>query len=229
MNELEEAIGVKSRLELIRSELDRRTGRKEILEESLRVNKTKIEDNLKSKDLFSRTVILLQHASEVAREKMKNHFEEIVTLALKSVYDKNMSFEIEFTIERGNVNAEFYVKTKFQDVEIKVPPIETKGGGVVDIVCFALRIAMLELYQPREDVAGAVVLDEPFKWLDSSRDTRAAEFLSMLTKKLNRQLIINTHQTVLASYADKHFHLELTGDRTRVNTIVGEKDLVSVE
>ena len=84
---------------------------------------------------------------------------------------------------------------------------------------------MLELYQPREEVEGTVVLDEPFKWLDSTRVDRAAEFLAAISKRFNRQFVVTAHENALASYADRRFHLELIGDKTRV-TLVSEKDFL---
>ena len=81
--------------------------------------------------------------------------------------DKLLETDIEFLIEldelRGKANAEFYVINSTEDMIIKTKPELSRGGGVVDIISLALRIAFLQIHKPR--IEGPLILDEPAKHL----------------------------------------------------------------
>jgi DNA repair exonuclease SbcCD ATPase subunit len=84
-------------------------------------------------------------------------------------------------------------------------PLGSRGGGVVDIVSLALRIVILELYTPRID--GPLMLDEPTKQLSKEFSDRAAELLRAISERTGRQIILVTHDPVLAKEAEMRFQL----------------------
>jgi DNA repair exonuclease SbcCD ATPase subunit len=165
------------------------------------------EDRLKQytegKELYRKAIVLVGQAGETARVAIKSGFEGIVTHALRSIVGEDYTFEIVFE-KRGNVQeANFNVKTK----ELGEPfdPIDSRGGGIVDIVSIALRVSLLELFQPR--IEGPIILDEPFKHLSKEYIQSAGEFLDGVATKMGRQIILVTHIRELTNEADKVIEL----------------------
>lgn len=88
------------------------------------------------------------------------------------------------------------------------------GGGYVDVIAFALRIALLELLH----IPGPVILDESFKMV--SRDhgfaERAGRFLRQLSEDLGRQIILVTHNDEIASSAHRRLRVIRHNDVSKV-------------
>jgi DNA repair exonuclease SbcCD ATPase subunit len=80
---------------------------------------------------------------------------------------------------------------------------EELGGGVVDVVAFALRATLWAMNDPQSD--DVLILDEPLKNLDVERMKRMGNVIHELSKSLNLQFIIVTHETELVDYADASF------------------------
>lgn len=157
--------------------------------------KTKyIEDLERSK----KAVEVLNMVQKVTRDKIKEGFENLVTHALKYIYSDDYSFQLEFG-KRGNLQ-ELHFNIKTPDFEESVNPLDTSGGGVLDIVSLALRAVLIEVSIPK--VEGFLILDENFKHLSKEYLENASEFLNELNKKLSRQLILITHQQEFIDKAD---------------------------
>ena len=79
------------------------------------------------------------------------------------------------------------------------------GGGVVDTVSIALRIAFLLKYSP--PIQGPIILDEPAKHLSDEYVFNIAEFLKQVCKEFNRQIILVTHNQHLSAIGDKTYYV----------------------
>jgi DNA repair exonuclease SbcCD ATPase subunit len=75
-------------------------------------------------------------------------------------------------------------------------PLRNNGGGVADIIAFALRLATLMLRVPQP--AKVLVLDEPFRCVSADHRQRIADLLVSLTSELGFQIIMVTHMRELA-------------------------------
>lgn len=152
--------------------------------------------------------ILLQKTAESARIKAKERLENIVTNALRYIFGENFYFIIELGSHGDKPIAEFYVATEQNGVLVKNKPQDSRGGGIVDIVSLALRMAFLELHQnPR--INGPIILDEPGKHVDEESAVHLAMFVKEMSTFFNRQIIMVTHQPLLADIADRAFRVEL--------------------
>lgn len=165
---------------------------------------TKLKQDI---DVFEQTRILLQKTSEYAREQAKQQVESLVTKALQYIFGPEFSFQIEIEEKRGRPYVEFYVVTNYDGQELKNKPQTARGGGVVDVVSLALRIAILESYSPK--VAGPLVLDEPAKHVSEEYIVNVAQFLKHISEVFSRQVIIITHENHLSQIGDKAFRVEL--------------------
>ena len=127
----------------------------ESLDEIIQQNETALE-------IENKTKLLLQKVSIEARDRAKDVMEKAVTHALQYIFGSDFSFEIKLKETKNRVEAEFYVLNNIGGQVIRSSPEEACGGGVVDIISIALRMALLHLYQ-NPKINGPVILDEPGK------------------------------------------------------------------
>ena len=131
-------------IEAEKEEYNIRKGQREQLLADKKEREEKIKDLDEDLDIYEQTRILLQQTAEYAREQAKAQIESLVTNALQYVFGPEFSFEIEIEEKRSRPYAEFYVVSSYEDRVFKNKPQEARGGGIVDVVSLALRIAILE-------------------------------------------------------------------------------------
>ena len=150
------------------------------------------------KVLYKKAIEILDLAQQSLQSSMKEKFESIVTYALHYVFGPEYSFELEFG-RRGNYQ-EVDLNVHTEALEGSYDPLDTSGGGVLDIVSLALRVAFLELYTPK--IEGPIILDESFKHLSEQYLLSAGKFLNILANRTKRQIIMVSHKTELINTAD---------------------------
>ena len=201
------------------ADYQKRQGRKEQLLEDRKEKKqelTAVKAEIKE---LEKVNLLLQQTAEYAREQARQQMEYLVTKALQIVFGDKFSFEIEITKRRNRPSAEFYVVSKQGGKEIKNTPQDSRGGGVVDVVSLALRVAMLLSYN-NPPLAGPLVLDEPAKHVSGEYIKNVTNFLKEVNQISERQIIVITHQQHLSEVADKAFQVELDGEASNVTTSI---------
>ena len=163
-------------------------------------NKKLFEKKLK---LVEEAQVFLQTVAQNTQEKLKFDIEAIVNLALESVFPDEYLFQMNFEVSRGKTEAELV----FQDKRTgqTIDPMEASGGGVVDLTCFALRIAAFALESGTDNL---IILDEPFKFISRDLQERAGEILKTLSKKMNLQILMVTHIPEFIEVADKIFEVK---------------------
>ncbi len=164
---------------------------------------SRIADNI---DMLEKIRSLLRRVSEFAREDSKRRIESLVTNCLQFIFDSNLEFKIEINEVRGRPEAEFYVLSSSSGGVIKTKPQDSRGGGVVDVISLAIRIAMLE--NSNMDIKGPIILDEPAKHVSDEYIIQVAEFLKQVSVMFQRQVIIITHNRHLSEIADKWFQVD---------------------
>jgi DNA repair exonuclease SbcCD ATPase subunit len=180
-------MNIKNKYESIREVFFSKKGKEEQLRErksQLEVQLQRILDNI---DLLDKVGVVLKKASEYAREQSRLHIESLVTNCLQFIFNSSLEFKIEINEVRSRPEAEFYVITKINDQIIKTRPQDSRGGGVVDVVSLAIRIAMIEYGSM--NINGPIILDEPAKHVS---DDYIVKWLSFKADKylVKRQVII---------------------------------------
>lgn len=149
-------------------------------------------------------VELLDFVQQAVRQTMQKSFEEVITLALQHIFGEGYRFEIAFD-RRGNLSvADFNIKSP--NLSIPADPLDSSGGGVIDVVGFALRVALLELHVPK--IEGPIILDESFKHLSSMHLYNCANFLGQVSAKINRQIILVSHRDEFVELANSKIKVE---------------------
>lgn len=153
--------------------------------------------------LVEEAQVFLQTVAQSTQEKLKFQIEDIVNIALETVFPDEYEFKIEFNVSRGKTDAELVFMDKRTGQTID--PMDASGGGVVDLTCFALRIASWSLEKTCDNV---LILDEPMKFVSRDLIFNVCEIMQRLSKKLNLQIILVTHIPEFVNISDKVFEVK---------------------
>lgn len=201
----------------IDSYISKEQGKKEKILEQINENNNLIKNIQLQIDLIEKVSLLLQRTSEFARNQAKIQIESLVTNCLQYIFESNIEFKIEIEELYGKPNAEFFVITETDNMIIKTKPEQSRGGGVVDIISLALRIAFLQVHKPR--IEGPLILDEPAKHVSEDYIFNVADFLKKTSEMFDRQIIMVTHNNHLSSIGTNAYRVSMKGSESHVEKI----------
>lgn len=180
-------------------------GKKKSIENNIK----RLEENLKKINNKSEDLILvdtlLKETADFSRLQSSKEIESIVTSCLDLVFNSKMEFKIELSQLRGKNSAEFFIIEMDEDKKYTYKIEDTRGGGVIDILSLALRIAfILKIYPP---VKGPIVLDEPAKHVSDDYIFNIADFIKKISEEFDKQIIIISHNEHLSSIGDNSYKI----------------------
>ena len=191
----------------IKSLFEQSKGMKKQIELNLENDKNNLSKLNTRIKLLEEAQTFLQKVATDTQSELKLQIEDIVNLALETVFPGEYSFQVLFNISRGKTEAELLFLD--QKTGRQIDPMNASGGGVIDLTSFALRIASYALEQGNGNV---IVLDEPFRFVSRDLVARAGEILKVLSEKLNLQIILVTHIPELIDVANKVFEVKKQED-----------------
>jgi DNA repair exonuclease SbcCD ATPase subunit len=200
-----------------RNEYYKQKGRMETLAELSQKSYEKLDSLHKENDKLQKVKLLLQNASQFAREQSKTQMEYLVTQCLQYIFDPSMEFRIQLIEKANRIEGDFFVVSKINNSEIVTRPQDSRGGGVVDVISLALRVAMMEIHDPKID--GPIILDEPAKHVSEDFIGNVAEFLKQISTLFNRQIIMVTHNHHLLESADVCYNVKLNDGVSIVESV----------
>ena len=191
-----------------RQQYERRRGQQEHLLQEKEQWVHKLEQIQSEIEDYTKARYLLQEAAVFAREQARQNIEAWVTGALQFVFSTDdMAFKVVLAEKNNRPDAEFYVVSNYDGVLVETKPQDARGGGVVDVVSLALRIALMESGKQQTD--GPLLLDEPGKHVSEEYGMMLAQFLKGVTQKTERQVILVTHNHYLAESGDRSYQVVL--------------------
>jgi len=170
-------------------EIRKSQAKKQVLESRLEQEKQLVqecEDNLqylKETEQFSQEI-----ASRIQNEAHKQ-ISEIVSKCLSDVFEEEAyEFSIQFEEKRGKTEAKFVLRRNGEEIGT---PMDSSGGGVLDVAAFALRVASIVLSKstPRK----MLLLDEPFRFVSQKYRDKIVSLLNEMSQKFDMQIIMVTH------------------------------------
>lgn len=186
--------------------LERIKGRFEEKKKSLENITNFLKESEEKVEVYKQVNLLFEKASVIARKKIKDEIETLVTHGLRSVFeDPTITFVVDFVSRRNQIEADFYLEWEDSGKKIMGNILNTYGGGIVDIVSVILRLIVLELSK----ISGPLFLDEPGKMISSQYIPNFGKFLVELSRTFGRQIILITHDNILSEYASKTFEVSL--------------------
>jgi DNA repair exonuclease SbcCD ATPase subunit len=193
---------LRSDLRQARESLGKFVGKRDQLQEQIQAANDRIKTATEQIGLSDKVLRLLQLCSEYARQRVKGRLEEIVGKALTVAYGGNNQLIIDLQVRAGRPEVDYYLLSAGVKTRL-VKPNYGRGGGKLDVISLAMRLAILEL----EATPGPLFLDEFGKHMDKDAAPNAAYFLKEYAKAFNRQIIINTHNNALAQVGDVSIHI----------------------
>ena len=167
----------------------KRQSSKELLEKRLK-RKQELVDEFET---VLKSQVLLQEVASEVQSQLEVKINGIVNLGLQTCFPE-YTFKLEYIPARGKTEVHFV----FMKGEDEVDILEMNGGGLVDLACFTLRIAIYAL----SNTNNVMVYDEGFKYVSQSLRPKVAELLHTLSEKLNLQIIQVTHIPEFAEESD---------------------------
>lgn len=171
----------------------------------------------KVKDLETLQVAV-QQAAQYTQNKLQARFTDIVQSCLDVVFPGAYKFKLEFVCKRGKTEVEVYL----DDNGNKLDPLTANGGGVVDVISFALRVAALTL----SDSQKILLLDEPFPRLRGEARNKLGDIVEGMSHKLGIQIIMVGDVAGTGIMADKVFKVTKENGVSKVTEIENEASKV---
>ncbi len=206
MNQL--LASLKSSLDQVKALYHRQRGEQSALLQEMVAREKRLEEVREETECLEKVRLLLMEAAKHAREQGRQQVEYLVTQALQFVFGGDMEFKVVVEDKRDRPEAEFYVCSTYGgNFRVETTPQDARGGGVVDVISLALRLALLHAFRP--PVGGPVVLDEPGKHVSEEFSPQVAQFLKSYSQSLGRQIIMVSHNQHLADSADIAYLVEM--------------------
>lgn len=172
----------------VRQEGDEAGRKKRTSLEILRKEKKEVGRAGRRKRTIDAAAEVIRTAAVKVQQTVHDQIASVVTRCLAAVFEADApEFRIVFEKKRGKTQARLVFVQDGKEID----PQDGDAGGLLDVAAFALRLAALRLAVPRP--RQLLVLDEPFKHLDKTRQPRAAELLMALATELNVQIVLVTH------------------------------------
>lgn len=174
--------------------------------ENLKQKKTDLENELfviKAAGLF------ISDVAKKTQGQLKIAISGIVQTALDLCFPNEYNFKFDFVETRGRIESKFCFEDKNGN---EVSILDASGGGVVDVVTFALRIACYTLSSSTD----TIILDEPFKFVSVDMRGKVSALLKDVSEKLGIQFIVVTHDSSIIDVADRVFKVVKTNEISEV-------------
>jgi len=172
-----------------------------------RVVKKNLKNNLKAREIINKVVDITHH-------NLKERIDSLVTLAVKSVFDRNFTFELFMQKKYNRIICTPIIKEDGNEYF----PKDEMGVGIIDIISLALRVVLWSIEDPRS--RNIFVLDEPMKFVGKGVILkRVGKILSELSSRLAFQLLIVTHERELSEISDRAYHVEYANKMSNLTII----------
>lgn len=156
---------------------------------------------------------IVQSIAGELQNSVRDKIVAIVQAAVDETFP-DLTFNIEFVTRRDKTECDIYIKDQQGS---KQNILDGCGGGVKDIISFALRVALWSLDQLSSPV---IILDEPFKYVSEGMRYQGANLLQVISKKLGIQFIVVSHVQEIIDCADTTYSVQKNSNGVSVTKII---------
>jgi len=167
-----------------------------------------------NKTFIEEAQTILQQTAKTTQNRLSFHISNFITSALQSIWGEDTyTFSLDFIEKRNKTEVQMILHTEEGDVSLENLNDIAIGGGVLDIVALALRIALWSLQANHQKV---MILDQPLSNLDQNYLPKAGQLITELSEKLGIQFIMINHNPALAGIATQTFEIEKEAGISRI-------------
>lgn len=181
----------------IKEKLNTLKVKKQSNEELLKSRKQRLEEIKTETEKVLKSISVCQNVATEVQKQLSVKIDSIVNLALATCFGDEYTFKLNYVPARGKTEVEFLLLQNGKEID----PMNQNGGGLIDILCFALRVAVFNISHT-DDI---MVFDEPMKFLSKGFREKAAELIHTLSERLGLQVIEVTHISEMMENSDKQF------------------------
>jgi DNA repair exonuclease SbcCD ATPase subunit len=154
--------------------------------------------NLEERQLDAEEVRqIIQIVSKRTLANLEFRISNLVTFALASVFNPAPEFVASIETRRNQTEVDML----FKEGDRLQPPLDSDGGGAVDISAFALRPTFWTLDKTRP----VFLLDEPFRNVSPNLQHKVSQMIEKISEELQVQIIMVSHAENINIAADKTF------------------------
>ena len=193
--------------------LQRKRGYKEKLEEDYKSLRRSVRQNKRQYKRYISVRELFSSVAQSTQDNLVGYFENIGASMLKTIYGDEYKFTLSF---KQQYNKNICILHVYKD-DIELDLKDDVGVGIIDVLSFAMRLAIWSLSSPRTD--NVFILDEPFKYVSVDKLPLVGEALHELSDTLNVQIIMVSHDEELIDIADAAYKVEISNKISSVERI----------
>ena len=165
--------------------------------ELLAQRKQRLEEIKTETEKVLKSISVCQNVATEVQKQLSVKIDTIVNLALATCFGDEYTFKLNYVPARGKTEVEFLLLQNGKEID----PTMQCGGGLTDILVFALRIAVYNI----SHTDNVMIFDEPMKFLSKGFRKKASELVHTLSERINIQFIEVTHITEMMENSDKRF------------------------
>ena len=157
--------------------------------------------------------------SNLTQNKIKTYLETASNHAITAVFpNRDFRFSAEFGSSRGRTECSLLLYEGSNQYELK----GDMGGSILSVLGLALRVALRGAQKPRR--RNTLLMDEPFQHVDKNLMEFVGRILKELSNQAKIQIIMITHEPILAQFGDVVHNVEMVNHRSVVTSeYTGEK------
>lgn len=197
--------------------LAQQEGRREQLREQLSDLVQQLEESKADLSVLEQTLGLFQDMEAAWHKSFEERLAALVTRGLSLVFAEKLELVLE-TRAHGDVTALDFKLVQYPDGhELVTDILDAKGGGVVAVAAFLLRVLIMLAYQPA--LRPVMILDESFAHLSSEYVPNLARLLQKLNSETGIQFLMVTHDPTFVDYADVAYEASQHSGATKFNRL----------
>lgn len=145
--------------------------------------------------------LVVQKAARDTQDQLRVRIEDVVQTSLDAVFPNTYTFKTEFVARRGRTELDMWLDKD----GARMDPLDSNGGGVVDVISLALRVCCLTMSK----FDRVLLLDEPFPRIRGTARQRLGEVLTLISHRLGIQVIMVADVAGTSIVPDREFRVTL--------------------
>lgn len=195
-------MGYRSQINKINKVITELNWERALSREKRRDTNKKLKKVNKQIESLEKCRVLILTFAEKTQEKIVKQIEQIITLALQSVFGEGIKAFIKLEQKRDQQEATFYIQKEEMLLEIRQ---DVTAVGEIDVYAFGAKMAFWSLDKKAPPI---ILLDEPFKNLSRDYLPAAGELLKKISEEFKVQFIVISHEDSIIDFADNTISLK---------------------
>ena len=182
----------------IEEKLNKAIVKRQSSKELLESRKNRLEEIKTETEEILKSISVCQEVATEVQNQLSVKMDSIVNMGLKTIFNDEYTFKLEYVPARGKTEVEFNMYDKNGR---PIDPMMQNGGGLVDLLTLCLRIAVYNI----SHVDNVICFDESMKFLSKGFREQGGELIHTLSERLGLQFIEVTHIPEFVENSDKQF------------------------